>query len=222
MSRLHYECLSTLHRLEGRKLSFIPMPNGISLCFDFTTAGQNWQFCLNLRKSAGAPTDSDLANVCSTADGWWDGTFNDLVTDSTTLRQIRATDMTAQGAPQHVLSVIDAGTDTNVPLPLGTAYVVSLRTAKRGRSYRGRIYVGGQSGATQTDEVTMTSSRASELAAAFLGLATSLDSGGFDVVVPSRMHNGVITNPAELNEVTAYVVDQKMDSQRRRLAGRGT
>jgi len=203
-------------------MTFIPIPNGVSLCFDFATAGQNWQFCLNLRKSSGPPLDSDLILAANEGDSWFSGTLNDLLTDDTTLRQIRATDMTAQGAPQYVLAVGDSGTDTNPPLALGTAAVVSARTAKRGRSYRGRVYVGAQSTATEISSVDMTTTRANELTAAFAALQTALDAIGFDVVVASRMHNGVVTNPAEVNEVIAWVVDQHYDSQRRRLSGRGT
>jgi hypothetical protein len=203
-------------------MAFIPWPNGISLCFDFSTAGQNWQFCLALRKSAGAPTDSDLISVANEGYNGWVDNLKDLITDQTTLRQVRATNMTAQGAPQYVQNVAETGTNTGDSVPLSACNVVSLRTAKRGRSYRGRAYIGGYSVAHLTDPVTADSGVTAGLTNFVQDLKDALDALGFDLVVPSRQHNGVVTNPAELNEVTAIVTDAKIDSQRRRLSGRGT
>lgn len=202
-------------------MTFIPWPNGIQLCFDFVTAGQNWQFCLALRKSTGSVTPTDLAAITTAADTWQPSLMGYL-DQNTTLRQIRATDMTAQGGQQSVLTVGDAGTNGNAPMPIGTAQVVSLRTAKRGRSYRGRMFLGGLSTAYLLTATDSTAASAALYGAAVQVLAGALDALGYDHVVPSKQHNGAVTNPAELNEVIAYVVDQHYDSQRRRLAGRGT
>lgn len=203
-------------------MSFIPVPNGISLCFHFETAGQGWQFCLTLKKSAGAPTPTDLATVVANGGTWWDDELKQYIHSSTTLAEIVATDLTTQGGPQSIAVVNEAGTGGDDATPLGTALVVSTRTQKRGRSYRGRAYVGGLPSSTQISAVDVSALGASGYATTFAALGTQLDAIGFDVVVASKMHNGVVTNPAETNEVIAYVVDQHYDSQRRRLAGRGT
>lgn len=203
-------------------MPFIPVPNGVQLCFDFLTAGQNWQFCLTLRKSSGAPTPSDLATATSTGEVWWTNELADLLHANTTLRQIRATDLTVQGGVQDTNVVGTDGALTGGAVPLGTPIVVSLRTAKRGRSYRGRVYVSGLANSQVADETDIGGGVATNFGTAFGVLASALDVVGFDVVVASRQHNGVTTNPAEANEVTAYVVDTHFDSQRRRLAGRGT
>lgn len=203
-------------------MAFIPLPNGMSLCFDFTTAGQNWQFCFNIRKSAGAPTDTDLNNLADAGADWWDNHFKAQMTDETTLRQVRATDMTLQGGPQAIVTANSAGTSTGGLIGLNSPLVVSQRTAKRGRSYRGRAYISGIQAASLVDAVTVGAATVTAWGTAFGALMTELDALGFDMVVASRSHNGTPTNPAELNEVIAFVIDQKLDSQRRRLAGRGT
>jgi len=203
-------------------MTFIPMPNGVQLCFDFGQASQLWQFCLSLRKSAGPPLDSDLILIANEAEDWWTNTLKSSLSTGLTLRQVRVTDMTAQGAPQYILTVNTTGSSASDVLSAGTAAVISARTAKRGRSYRGRVYLGGLTTDVVDTAVDMSGAAASTYAAAFATLQTAMDALGFDVVVASRQHNGVITNPAELNEVIAWVVDTHFDSQRRRLAGRGT
>lgn len=204
-------------------MTFISWPNGVQLCFDFTTAAQMWQFCLALRKSAGAPDATDLANLTGAGETWWASHLRGFLDSTTTLRQVRATNMTVEGGAQDVEAVGTAGTGgTNAPLPIGTASVVSLRTQKRGRSYRGRTYVGGLTRGYQTTPTELTAAGIIALGDHFIALQTALDALGFDMVVASRQHNGVITSPAELNEITAFIVDPLLDSQRRRLAGRGT
>jgi len=203
-------------------VAFIPWPNGVQLCFDFTTASQQWQFCLALRKSAGAPTDVDLGLVAAEAVDWWTDHFKSGVCSGTVLRQIRVTDMTAEGAPQHIATVNENGTDATAPIILGTAAVVSQRTEKRGRSFRGRAYLGGLPADSGSTAVDMTTVYAAGQAAAFGLLQTALDAIGFDMVVASTRHNGSTRATAELNETIAFIVDTHYDSQRRRLAGRGT
>lgn len=203
-------------------MAFIPWPNGIQLCFDFTTAGQNWQFCLALRKSSGAPTDSDLLAVASEGTSWWQSTLGNNIENDTTLRQCRATDMTVEGGPQNIQTSGVAGAISGTFMPLNAASVVSLRTAKRGRSYRGRAYVSGSPASALISDVDISSTQAANLASAFTTLQSALDALGFDMVVASKRHNNVTTNPAELNEVIAILCDQHLDSQRRRLSGRGS
>jgi len=203
-------------------MTFIPMPNGMQLCFDFGQASQLWQFCLSLRKSSGPPLDSDLILVANAAADWWTNHMKVNLSDALTLRQVRVTDMTAQGAPQYILTDGTTGQSSADPLTTGSAAVVSARTAKRGRSYRGRVYLGGLTTDVVQTAADMSGAAASTFGAAFAQLQTELDALGYDTVVASRQHNGVVTNPAELNEVIAWVVDTHFDSQRRRLAGRGT
>lgn len=203
-------------------MAFIPVPNGIQLCFMFTTDSQNWQFCLMLRKSAGAPEDTDLQAVAADGSSWWTSFLKGLLNSAVTLREIIATDMTAQGAPQYRLTINETGTKTGGCLPLGTAVVVSHRTAMRGRSYRGRSFLSGIATSDQNTVNTLAGATASGIVTGFGSLRTLLDGHGYDHVVASRQHNGSITTPAVVNEVVSYVVDTLLDSQRRRLQGRGT
>lgn len=203
-------------------MAFIPIPNSATLCFDFTSAGQNWQFCLTVRKSAGAITSTDLANIATEGGNWWTSHLRAEITTTTTLRQVRVTDMQVQGGQQEIDTFNQAGTGGGGITPLNSPIVVSLRTAKRGRSYRGRAYVSGIPQDALLNPVDWTVVRTASVAAAFIALQAALDTAGYDLVVASKQHNGVVTDPAETNEVIAILVDQHVDSQRRRLFGRGT
>lgn len=203
-------------------MPFIPIPNGIQLCFLFTSDAQNWQFCLQLRKSAGPPADTDLQQAAADGFGWWTSFLKGALNQGTTLREILATDMTAQGAPQYRQVVNQAGTNVGGVVPLNSAIVVSHRTAKRGRSYRGRTYISGWPVTQLQTANTLVGSTATAFANGFASLRTTLDGHGFDQIIATKQHNGAVVSPAEVNEVIASIVDTALDSQRRRLTGRGT
>lgn len=203
-------------------MAFIPVPNGIQLCFLFTTDAQNWQFCLMLQKSAGAPTSTDLGQATADGSAWWTSHLKALLAPGTMLNEIIATDMTSQGAPQSRALIGEAGTAIGTELPLNVVACVSHRTEKRGRSYRGRSYISGLTTNHIDDTVSLNSTQQGALANGFAALRVLLDEHGLDQVVASRQHNGSITSPAATHEVILNVVDTLLDSQRRRLGGRGS
>lgn len=204
-------------------MPFIPIPNSATLCFDFTTAGQNWQFCVTVRKSAGSITPTDLDNIAGIGQSWWTNNLMAIFGNENTLRQTRATDQQVQGGPQSINTINQAGSGGgSTAMPLNVAHVMSLRTEKRGRSYRGRVFTGGWPSVTIASQVDFTGAATTARINALVALQVALDVAGFDLVVPSKQHNGVVTNPAETNEVIAITADAHMDSMYKRLFGRGT
>lgn len=203
-------------------MAFIPIPNGASLCFHFTTAGQNWQFCLTVTFDSGDPSYSDLGDLAGIAYDWWGDSFQDDLTADNTLNEIVATDQTAQGAPAYPFSVSEAGTRASYAMPLNSPMCVSLRTNLRGRSYRGRMYVSGFPTTVQLSATDFTTAEVANVAAEFALLKSALNTGGWQWVVASKQHNGAVTTPAVTNLVSSIIVDTHIDSQRRRLAGRGS
>lgn len=204
-------------------MAFIPIPNGIALTFYFTSASQNWQFSLTLRKSAGEVEITDLQQATADGSAWWTSFLKPQLATSTSLTSIVASDQSVEGGNQYQATVNEAATGSGSAVPLNACVVISGRTAKRGRSYRGRSYLSGLRDAILGVSMNAISSAfASTLAGGFASLASTLDGHGLDHVIASKQHNGAPVNPAETNEVTAYVVDTNIDSQRRRLTGRGT
>lgn len=204
--------------------TFIPLPNGVVVCFDLITAGQNWQFCLGLRLPGGAPTPSDLTAIASAASSWATASLMPQLHNSSAMRQVRATDFTVQGGPQAIVLNTTAGGQVGTSVTNGQPAVVSIRTAKRGRSYRGRVYISGLPDNSKVSAVDMSAAAGTAMSGIFATLDAALLAltNSVEVGVWSRQHNGVVTTPGQFNRAIAYVTDTHYDSQRRRLAGRGT
>jgi len=164
----------------------------------------------------------DLEDTAGFGGGWWTNDLKEHIPPETVLRQTRATDMTVEGGPVFVHTVGTAGTMDGEAAPNNVATVLSLRTDKRGRSYRGRIYLGGIDIGSMVSTVDFSVGYMANLLADLATLWTGLDAVGYDMVVVSKQHNGVPTNPADMNVVTTITTDVHADSQRRRLAGRGS
>lgn len=204
-------------------MAFISTPNSIQLCFDFVTASQLWQFCLVFKKIAGILAPADLTTMSGIGSAWWTSDLAAVMTTDNVLRQVRATDVSIEGGGVSTATVGTAGAIAPPMLPLGTPIVVSLRTLKRGRSYRGRVYLSGVAEANRSSPTDLTAGFAGiTLPARFAALQANAFAAGFDMSVASKQHNGLPTIPAEVNKVVAFVIDTHLDSQRRRLAGRGT
>lgn len=106
--------------------------------------------------------------------------------------------------------------------PNNVAFVVTHRTAARGRSFRGRSYICGIP-ADQINGSLVSSGFLSGVVAAFNNMRTAAETAGYPFVIVSRFTNG---NPRVIGVATSVTtcvaIDNAVDSQRRRLPGRGT
>lgn len=94
-------------------------------------------------------------------------------------------------------------------LPANVALVATLRTAKRGRSYRGRVYEGGWTEAANQSNGNPSTADAAKVAAQYNALISALTSSGVSLVVASYLH----TSAENVLNVTC---DARWDTQRRR------
>jgi len=210
-------------------MPFVPVPNAALVELRMLLFGQKventlWFF---------SPTPWDLSlltQLNNDMTAWWVDEYADCISDNCTLREIACTDMSSPTGPQVVLPPPEpaSGTITGPSLPNNVTLTVSFRTSNRGRSFRGRNYIAGLAEASNT---------ANEMDASYIGTVISayetlLAEGGALTagtwVVASRF-SGIdsegkpipreegITTP--ITSVT--VVDNIIDSQRRRLPGRG-
>lgn len=150
--------------------------------------------------------------------------------------QSRAISQASSSAPEGQFtetSVNSGGVSEGTGAPGSVTIAVKKATLNRGRSYRGRMYVPGipLSALSSGNADTVTSTFISNLLSA-LGLfyadALTADSTLMPVVV-SRFsgvdpitHKPVPRTSGIKTPVAALVVNNQVDSQRRRLAGRGT
>lgn len=203
-------------------MAFIPIPRGIRVCFPITIASQNVEFCVTVQKASGSVVPADFDAIESVIESGWDSTLRSVMSNLATLARVIITDVSTEGGPQSIYPFVQTGTVSSAALPNNAALVVSHRTAKRGRSYRGRSYFTGIPLSAQNSATDVSSTYATNLATAFSTLMDAIGASGYPHVVASKQHNGVVSNPATVAPVQAYVVDTHFDSQRRRLFGRGT
>lgn len=89
-----------------------------------------------------SPGDSDLADMAAAVRASW-GNLVAHLSDAWQIDQTVATDISVLGGHQVVNSSVLAGTATDNPIPYQAAALCTWRTARVGRNFRGRSYVGG-------------------------------------------------------------------------------
>lgn len=131
---------------------------------------------------------------------------NDVVLSRVTLRDIREAAL-----PEYSATCTATGSDATDPLPLMTSLVVTLRTAKAGRRYRGRVYLPGWSEAANDATGRPIQSVADAAEAFITDLGTVVQgAGNWNLAVCS------LANNASLAVTTVEVRDLIWDTQRRR------
>ena len=164
-----------------------------------------------------------MATLANYIDTWWNAYLKPLQSASLVFREVYVTDLTSSSAPTvaDTSSAGITGTGSATPgLPGNVSACVSFRTNGRGRSARGRNYfVGITEGSVSGNEMSPTFKAA--LLDAYEALILAPEPG-FDWIVLSRYSGGAPRAEGLVQTVTSVViVDDYVDSQRRRLTGRG-
>jgi hypothetical protein len=176
------------------------------------------------------PTLTEMQTLGQALIDWWDANIAPLVWIGVELREVVVTALNSgTGLQATVVPAVTQLGELNVSaLPMNVSLTISFRTGLRGRSFRGRNYIVGlvEGQTTSANEVVSATS------AAFVDAYNLLLDFGQDIgaswVVVSRF-SGVDSNgdpiPRAAGVTTpitsVLVVDNIVDSQRRRLPGRG-
>lgn len=204
--------------------TFVPAPQTAKVAIVGTSFGQTIVNTFWVTFST-AVTQAILDAIVAAAQTWWGSYMKPAMPSSYTLGTITATDQTTQNGPSSTVSVAQAGTSGSASMPNGMAVCVTERTALRGRSYRGRLYWGPLTSdmAASSDKNQITSTAAANIGAYLLGFASAMSAmatpGNHAVV--SHFHNGIARASAVVTPIETYHADTFLDSQRRRLTGRG-
>ncbi len=161
----------------------------------------------------------DLDDAVIAAKAFYDD-FKTLQASSCVLQNITATDVSVANGTQTIVPYTtgNVGTASGVGEPANAAMCASLRTNFIGRSFRGRFYLGGLSSDFRQTAQTFTTTSVANLAGFITDFIDALNTINKTLVVVSRFASGVarITNLA--TEIVSVIVDNKIDSQRRRTA----
>lgn len=204
-------------------MPFVPVPNTLMVELRYLWDNQQVENTLYGRKG----TAVVLGDAIALADDiftWWDTNMKPLQASTIALREIYVTDLTSANSfsHAHVRSPIVPGTRAGPALPNSVALCIKFNTAQRGRSFRGRNYV---MGAVEGDVTNNNYEPAyvTDVQDAYLLLDSVFDGNGLVWSVVSRYENGQPRVTGLATEITTIgVTDGIVDSQRRRLPGRGT
>lgn len=145
----------------------------------------------------------------------------------TAITGVEVKDLSAAGNASYLSTGLEqVGTGAAGPLGSQVAIVVTKRSAKSGREFRGRMYIGGLDNTATTDGKLATTG-ASQTSAAFgEACRTAMSSAGVPMCIANRaLQAGTTASGAALpprsathTDVTQCVVDNpRLDTQRRRL-----
>jgi len=206
-------------------MDYIPVPNTVQLELIQSWNGQVVENVLHYVKAS--PWNADeMEELAEQAKDQWNTSIRTQISDQLSLTEIRVTDLASQTG-----SVVNYGTglpitggQSSPSLPNNVAVVFTKRTALRGRSFRGRIYqpglIEGSVIGNNVTSSTLTNLRNGWDAMRLLPLTIAVDEGLMVVVSRYADLAPRVTGVATL--VTSITTDGVIDSQRRRLPGRGS
>lgn len=155
---------------------------------------------------------------------WVENTYRAFISEAVDFTEVVATALVADIAPQgrYVFAATINGqfADAN-PLPGNVSACISFRTGLAGRSARGRNYVYGVPD-TQVSQNNLSETWQDGIITAWQTLRALYLANSFQHVVYSQFTGGNPRPTGLATPVTNYLfVDGVVDSQRRRLTGRG-
>lgn len=188
----------------------------------FTLNGQQAENVINWQHALG---DVDATTLQALAEGIAAVVTSDWLPLMAATCIFREVYVEAYGGPislTHTTSGANAvGTAEGNAMPGGSTFCLSLRTGFAGRSKRGRMYTLGMTEEQQNAGIVTSTYRNGWLAA-WGALQAALVSDNWFPVVLSKVVDGETLPFGDPTPITAVIaVDDFVDSQRRRLQGRG-
>lgn len=203
-------------------MPFIPVPDVVKLEVIFR---YNGQICINThhyRKDV--PWDVPaMQNLAAEYIQAWNTFMEPTMTNENELINTRVTDLTTQfsNSIEYSTGLPIPGDANSSAAPNNVTLSVTWLTAFRGRSYRGRTYhIGLTEANIAQNEVSGT--YRGYMAAFYGALFTSVPSTGEEMVVVSYFQGGEPRAEGLATPIIGISIDAVVDSQRRRLPGRGS
>lgn len=167
-------------------------------------------------------TSAQASSIFGVVDNWVKVTLRPRQVNNVTYREVQITGLAAQDSPRFIFSGDGlVGTNTGSRLPNQNTVAVKAGTGFGGRSARGRVFHIGLSG-TQVTGNLLSTAETTALISTYNALMTSMTTAGFPIHVLSYYHNLAPRTAAVQYPITGYtMVDSIVDSQRRRMPGRG-
>lgn len=203
-------------------MATIPVPNVAQLEAIYSMNGQVVENVFHYQMPA-PTTANDLTLFAVAWIAEWVTNIKPYINVEVSLTQVKVTDLTTNISPTITTSstLPQAGTQTGALMPNNVSCVFTKRTNLRGRSQRGRVYWPGFGEPACINNV-ITPALVTAIIAGLDNLrAVSTGLGVWEMVVVSRYTGGQPRVSGIFTPITNFTSDGVVDSQRRRLPGRG-
>lgn len=202
-------------------MPFVPFLNTAQVEMRYQWDSQHVANIFHVR-SDDSLTPAVLNDIATAFRGWHEASLRQWQGNTVALREVAVRDLTTPSSIGVLLGVLanNIGTGTTETLPNNCTVAIKWGTGFTGRSYRGRTYHIGLT------ENMVAQNRLTQVVLDGLEIAYSAvpyldDSPVLKLVVASRTANGQPRQVGLTTVITGPAIDPVLDSQRRRLPGRG-
>lgn len=203
-------------------MAFIPAIDTARCEIRYTCVGQRVENTLWFQHDTGVITEADREALGAYLEGWYNSEIKPLQSASVIYQEVYVVDWSAENAGTSTVNSLAGTTGAGVsPIsPNNVTMAVSFRTALRGRSSRGRNYIIGLMESDVTGSIIEATTR-SNWRNAYDAILVDPPTD-FTWSVASFYTDNVARVTALVQPINGVVVvDDYVDSQRRRLPGRG-
>lgn len=209
----------------SQKRPFIPVQGVAQVEMVYSYLGQVCENVYHVIQGDGAtaPTVAQMQAMAAAFEGWENVVAKLDRNTAVSLTEIVVRDLTTQSGPAIVRfpTAPINGQVGSQAMPGNVTAAIKWSTALRGRSFRGRSYFIGISASHVTGDQLTAGARAAYESDANNLITRVLAVQGCTLVVVSYAHNKFWRDAGLVTPITVATVDPNLDSQRRRLAGRG-
>jgi len=199
------------------------VPNTMQCDVIFLLFGQRVENVYHITSPDGvdAAVLSDCADAMET---WAEDQWMGVVSEDVQLLGVEVKNLSilGGGVVTRAPATTVVGSYTSPSLPGNVSFCASARTEQTGRSHRGRKYVAGVPSSQRTGNL-VSSAYALQVISVLNDLVAVLSAINQVLSVVSRIQDHIVLGVAQTTPITNFTfTDLYIDSQRRRLTGRGT
>lgn len=198
-------------------MPFIRLPLGIRIVLEYTLDGEPVINVYHVTTDDPIST-LKLQTIAEVFVSWWVNELSQSLSHDMTLLGVSALNLDVDNGEKVLVPAlpVTSGGVAVASLPNNVALVVGMSTLRTGRSFSGRSYLAGiDEDAVTGNNIPIAS--AASLGLSFLELVVGLLAENTDLVVASFVADGVPRAEGVATEVTAFHVNTRVDTQRRRL-----
>lgn len=198
-------------------MAYVRLPGGIKVAMEYEVFGKVVVNVYHVTTPDPIITIK-LVDIAELFEDWWTNSIGEWFSSDITLNAVTALNLDVPNGekvtnvvtPPSPGQILDPAASNNVAL------VASFRTAQTGRSFRGRAYHAGMNASSITaNEIGV--SKAGNILASYLELDIALGIENAQQVVASFISEGAPRAVGIGTPIDSYVVNLRVDTQRRRL-----